>query len=198
MLFATEVVSVNNKNVTVQLVVLFGFLAFMISLLVKSLQAYSGYIILAVVVSAVLTVGLSKDSLEAYTLEDEFFVNEDHLIVSNLVFPFSEIADLDFHFKAFRNMRQHSYDTDPDVNVSAARGTDVYGVSNIVSFQYKKQTFRYQFYVQNHAHFLQFVAMLEQLYVLQVNFTESNWNGKTFMMGNVNAHQYHEKKSMYH
>jgi|GEM_PF-1769824 len=185
MLFITKVVSFSHKNVNIKLLALLGFFIFELSLFVQSLQVYSGYVLVVLMSGIVLSAIFSKNSLAPFDLKDDMVVYEDQIVISNIIFPFTEITNLDFSFVAFQGMSEYSYAADADASSKPTSGIRCHGIDNVVSFRYKNQRFHYRFYVQSRKHFLQFVSMLEQFYALHIDFTESNTHGKTFGMSNV-------------
>ena len=180
MLFITKIVSFSRRNVHIKLLALLGFVIFEISLFVVEFQVYSGYILAVLMSSIVMAAIFSKNSLAPYSLEKDMVVYEDRFVISNIIFPFQEIKNLDFHFVAFKGMSASSYYADSEADVKITSGTRVHGIENVVSFQYKNQHFAYQFYVNGRKHFLQFISMLKQFHALHINFTENNGLWKTW------------------
>jgi hypothetical protein len=194
-LFSAKVVGINNYLLSIML---FAFIGGCIVLLLIMLTPIDGqlacYIFLVIILLTVVAVLFSKNGLSIKTSNEKFFVYEDHLEIGQLIFPFIELADLEFSFTSFVRMKKHAYEPNPEADYE----NDVEdGTNNSVSFLYRNQTYNYSFLVESQQRFFVFVQMLEQLYMNQINFLEKNWYGKTFMMRNVTDEQYQELKQAY-
>lgn len=180
----------NKQTITIAIITAIEFLPLIICLFTPSLAQYTHYVFLAIIFTPAFGFLLNKGELSVYKLDKDFIVYEKHFEVETFIFDFKEIKNLIFHFESFQNMYPNCYETDPDAGLKRTAGSRIYGLANTIAFSYKSQMFNYRFYVQNQAHFFEFVQMLEYLYISHINFNEENWYGKTFLMQNVNAAEY--------
>ena len=183
MLFASKVVEDNAAGITMIRIGIIGIVFIIVSLLIPTLNGITPFFVAALVLSVVVAAIVYKGDLSSYKMEKNIYVFEEEMQISGFVFPLNELTKLKFSMGSYSNMNALGLGESEEKK-------NEYGTENDVSFHYKSQDFKYQFYLKNEKHFHQFINMLEQLYLNKVRFEEKNFKGKTFLMRNVNEEQY--------
>lgn len=190
MLFTAKVVEDRSVGKILLRVGGIGFAFVIVCLVIPSLQPIAPFFALSTLLIVIVTAIIYRGNIASYELVNDLFVFEDGMQICRILFPYNEITQLSFEFQ--------SYQHETDYRLARTNEPQSFGIGNNLSFTYRNQKFKYQFYLQNRQHYIQFVQMLEQLYEHQVSFGERNLKGKTFLMRNVNDQQLQSLKSHYH
>ena len=181
MLFAAKVVEKGVIGLTIITVGVITFIFIIPTMIIPSLEYLTPFFLAALILFVIVAAVVFKGDVSSYKLENDLYIFDSEIQICHIVFPMDEVQELKFSFRSFYGMIFPGYDTEPDPAYSRS-----YGLDNRISFKYKNQHFNYKFYIHSQQHFFQFRDMLEQLYIQQVVFEENNYQGKTFMMHNVN------------
>lgn len=190
MLFNAKVVEDRNAGKMLLRVGGIGFAFVIVALVIPSLQIIAPFIAITTLLIVIVTAIIYRGDIASYEMVNDLFVFEDGMQICRFLFPYSELTKLSFEFQ--------SYQKNVDYRQARTHELQSFGIGNNLSFVYRNQKFKYQFYLQSHQHYVQFVEMLEQLYDHRINFDERNLKGKTFLMRNVNDEQLQSLKSHYH
>ena len=190
MLFNAKVVEDRNAGKILLRVGGIGFFFVIVSLVIPTFQSIAPFFAISTLLIVTVTAIIYRGDVASYEMVNDLFVFEDGMQICRILFPYKELTQLNFEFQ--------SYQHETDYRVARTNEAQSFGIGNSLSFMYRNQKFRYQFYLQNHQHYVQFVQMLEQLYEHKINFGERNLKGKTFLMRNVNDEQLQSLKSHYH
>jgi len=190
MLFAAKVVEPNANGVLLFRLAMIAAVFIIVSMSVESLNFLAPFFLAAALLMLIISAIFSKSDLSSYKLEKNLIIFDDEMQISGFVFPVKELSKIHFVYRTYCNLDEYT----PKRN--KLEKNDL-GLNNELSFVYKKQQFNYDFYIQSYNHYLNFVNMLEQLYLYQVSFTEENYYGKTFMMRNVDDVAYEQLKRKY-
>ncbi len=190
MLFTAKVVEDRSVGKMLLRIGCIGFAFMIVCLLIPSLQGIASFFGISTLLVIIITAIIYRGNIASYQLVNDLLVFEDGMQICRILFPYKELTQLCFEFQ--------SYQHEADYRTARTNESQSFGIGNNLSFIYRNQKFRYQFYLQNHQHYVQFVQMLEQLYEHRISFGERNLKGKTFLMRNVNDEQLQSLKSHYH
>lgn len=190
MVFSAKVVENRGVGKLMLQIGVIGFVFIIVSLLIPSLQSITPFFAVALLFIIIIIAIINKGDVSSYKMVDDLIVFGDGMQICKIIFLYNEITNLHFEFQ--------SYHDAIDYRLAKTHELQSFGIGNNLSFIYRNQKFRYQFYLQSRQHYVQFVQMLEQLYYNKISFEEKNLKGKTFLMRNVNDDQLQSLKKHYH
>ncbi len=192
MLFSAKLVEDRPAGKIMIGIAVTGIAFIFIAILIPELNDLVPFFFTTLLVSVGVTAIVAGGDLSNYKLVNDLQVFPDGMQISNIIFPFKEISDLIFEFQSYQEV-EAVYNNQGQ----KTKGYKSFGLGNNLSFMYKNQRFHYQFHLQSRKHYIVFVKMLEVLYENNIQFSEKNLDGPTFLMRNVDEDQLQLLKLQY-
>jgi|GEM_PF-6084200 len=145
-----------------------GLVMFVILITAIMLFGMGNFVPVVIVIALVVFViglAMSWRNLSAYTITEEILsVTIEQIGIGSIIYPMSELKELNFYYHSYNGQSHYGYYPGPDVKIE-------YGIDNYISFVYNDKKVYCCFHLADENHAMQLLAMFHEMRESGVAFT---------------------------